>query len=66
MVYRSVSRKWDGFLNLPHILQSDWTGFVPGQLDDEYTRRPIIVVTSKACHGGPSRHQLQEFEAENV
>jgi pimeloyl-ACP methyl ester carboxylesterase len=46
-VVRSVAKGWDGFLDIPNVLHSDWGGFTPAGLDNEHGRRPILVVTSK-------------------
>ncbi|KAH7924041.1 alpha/beta-hydrolase [Leucogyrophana mollusca] len=42
-VMRSVATSWDGLLLMP---QADW-GFRPGGLDEEHSRPPILITSSK-------------------
>lgn len=37
---------WDGFLEGPDVLHSDW-GFHPARLDDEHSKKPVLVVLSE-------------------
>jgi pimeloyl-ACP methyl ester carboxylesterase len=50
---RSVAKTWDGYLNVPDVLHSDWGGFTPDGLDEEHSRRPILIVSSKEDHETP-------------
>ena len=44
-VKSSVQYSWEGFLESPDVIHSDW-GFNPALLDDEHNKRPIFIVTS--------------------
>lgn len=41
----SVGKTWEGFLEVSDVLHADW-GFRPDQLDEEHTRRPLLIVAS--------------------
>ncbi|TFK43376.1 Alpha/Beta hydrolase protein [Crucibulum laeve] len=43
---RSVRNTWGGFLEVSDVIHGDW-GFRPDHLDEEHTKRPILVVASK-------------------
>ncbi|KDQ64719.1 hypothetical protein JAAARDRAFT_202017 [Jaapia argillacea MUCL 33604] len=42
---RSVASSWDGFMDMPEVLRSDW-GFCVSDLDKEHSKAPIFVVSS--------------------
>lgn len=46
-VARSIAKTWEGFLDTPGVLHSGWGGFTPSGLDDEHSRPPVLVVSSK-------------------
>jgi pimeloyl-ACP methyl ester carboxylesterase len=46
-IVRSVAKTWDGFLCMADVLHSGWGGFTPSGLDDEHSRAPVLVVSSK-------------------
>lgn len=48
---RSVAKTWDGFLEAPGILHSDW-GFHPATLDEEHAK-PILIVSSQGDDMAP-------------
>lgn len=52
-VLRSVSKTWEGFLACSDVLHSDYGGFSPSELDEEHSRRPILVVASKGDDMAP-------------
>ncbi|PPQ77306.1 hypothetical protein CVT25_010889 [Psilocybe cyanescens] len=43
---RSVAKTWDGYLEIADVIHGDW-GFKPDALDEEHTRRPILIVGSE-------------------
>lgn len=44
-VVKSVSKSWEGFMEVSDVLHSDW-GFRPDVLDADHTKRPVLVVGS--------------------
>ena len=50
---RSIAKTWEGFLGIPDVLHSDWGGFTPNGLDDEHSRRPVLVVMAKGDDMSP-------------
>lgn len=48
---RSVSRTWQGFLDMPRIYHSGWGGLCPAELDDEHSSRPVFIVTTTGDEG---------------
>ena len=53
------TKNWDGFLEGPDVLHSDW-GFVPKDLDEEH-RKPVLIVESDKDDLGESMNKwLQE------
>ena len=44
---RSVAQTWRGFLDIPAIYHSGWGGYHPDNLDEDQSRRPVFVVTSR-------------------
>jgi hypothetical protein len=52
-VARSVAKSWEGFLCMADVLHSGWGGFTPGGLDDEHSRPPVLVVSSKGDDMAP-------------
>ncbi|KAF9469031.1 Alpha/Beta hydrolase protein [Collybia nuda] len=44
-VVKSVSKTWEGFMQVADVAHSDW-GFRPDTLDDDHVKRPIFVVAS--------------------
>jgi len=52
-VARSVAKSWEGFLGMTDALHSGWGGFTPSGLDDEHSRAPVLVVSSKEDNMAP-------------
>jgi pimeloyl-ACP methyl ester carboxylesterase len=44
-VVKSVSKTWEGFMEVADVAHSDW-GFCPDALDEDHTKRPIFIVAS--------------------
>lgn len=61
-VYRSVRTSWAGFMALPEIMQSDWGGYNPSQLDNEHSKPVLIVVT----HGDWETKKMGEWLGKNL
>jgi len=64
-VVRSVAKTWAGFLSMPDLLYSGWGGFTPGGLDDEHSRPPVLVVSSKRDDMTPeawSRYLVENYK----
>ena len=59
----SVAKSWDGFLGMAGVLHSDWGGFTPSGLDDEHSRRPVLIVSGKGDYMTPEGWAL--YLAEN-
>ncbi|KAK7044739.1 AB hydrolase-1 domain-containing protein [Favolaschia claudopus] len=52
-MFKSTSKTWAGFIEVPDVAHSDW-GFQPNQLDDEHTKnRPMLIAASAHDDLGP-------------
>ena len=61
-VARSVAKSWEGFLGMSDVVHSGWGGFTPSGLDDEHSRPPVLVVSSKGDDMAPEAWSMYLVE----
>ncbi|THV08707.1 alpha/beta-hydrolase [Dendrothele bispora CBS 962.96] len=49
---KSFSKTWSGFIEAADVIHSDWL-FKPDELDEEHSKRPIVIVPSSQDELGP-------------
>ncbi|KAK7470811.1 hypothetical protein VKT23_002229 [Stygiomarasmius scandens] len=58
---KSFSKTWSGFIEAADVIHSDWL-FKPDELDEEHSKRPILIVPSSQDELGP---ELAKWLANN-
>jgi pimeloyl-ACP methyl ester carboxylesterase len=51
---RSVAHTWQGFIDIATVYHSGWGGYHPDSLDEDQSRRPVFVVTSRNDYIAPA------------
>jgi len=61
--YTSVHKTWDGFIQVPDVIQGDWGGYDPTKLDEDRKKVFVLISVSK---GDQDTRPMGEWLAETL